>query len=102
VFDHDSAIREVEVVACSQGVRSSGSPPFDHDSVTCWVVRLFGAKRVRSSPGVALDHDSIGLRLAVESELRSTGSASSRDHSPTAKTAQNAAPTDQMFTGIRL
>ena len=79
-----------------QGVRSSGFPPFDHDSVTCWVVRLRGAKRVRSSPRKALDHDVLRLRLAAADEARSAGRPCSRDHSPTVKTAQIAAPTGEM------
>ena len=98
MFDHDSAIREVEVEVCLQGVRSARFPSFDHDVSTCWVVRLVGAKRVRSSPCWALDHDVLRLRLAVAEEARSAGSACSRDHSPTVKTAQIAAPTGQMVT----
>ena len=80
-----------------QGVRSSGFPPFDHDSVTCVVVRLEGAKRVRSSLRRALDHDVLRLRLAAAEEARSAGRPCSRDHSPTVKTAQIAAPTGQML-----
>jgi len=86
----------VEVVACVQGVRSAGFPPFDHDSHTCWVERLESAKRVRSSPYSALDPDVSRLRLAASEEARSAGRTCSRDHSPTVNTAQIAAPTGRM------
>jgi hypothetical protein len=80
-----------------QGVRSAGFPPYDHDSHTCWVERLKGAEAVRSSLEKALDHDVLRLRLAVAEEARSAGRPCSRDHSPTVKTAQIAAPTGQMI-----
>ena len=89
-------------MAFLQGVRSSAFPPLDHDSVTCWGVALMGAKPVRSSPCWALDHDEMRLHLAVAEGARSTGRTCSRDHSPTVKTAQIAAPTGQMVRAERL
>ena len=74
-----------------------GVSSFDHDTHACWVERLRGAEPVRSSRETAFDHDVLGLRLAVAEAARSAERSLSRDHSPTVKTAQIAAPTGQMI-----
>ena len=74
----------------------------EHDSVTCCGLAFEGAKLIRSSPRRTLDHDVLRLRLAVAEGARSTERHCSRDHSPTVKTAQIAAPTGQMIRAKRL